>query len=72
MRRDPERVELIHCPFCTWRYAGLAGGRRQREVLAEHLALAHGDVSAGERTRRMLEYERTGRLVTPLVPLPSK
>jgi len=69
---EQEPVELIFCPFCAWRYAGLAGGRRHREVLDEHLAAAHGEVPAEERQRRTLERERRGQLVAPYLPLGSK
>ncbi len=71
MQRDREQVELISCPFCTWRFAGLAGGRRHREALDEHLAGAHRDVPIEKRQRRTLESERRGQLVTPYVPLAS-
>ena len=65
-------VELISCPFCAWRYAGLAGGRRHRAALDEHLAATHGDVPAAERRERTLDHERRGRLVAPYLPLASK
>ena len=65
-------MELISCPFCVWRYAALAGGRRLREALDEHLAGAHGEVPAEERRRRTLERERRGELVTSYLPLASK
>lgn len=65
-------LELISCPFCTWRYADFAGGRRHREVLDEHLAAAHGDVPPEERRRQTLERERHGQLVAPYLPLVSK
>jgi hypothetical protein len=64
-------VELILCPFCVWRYAGIAGGRRHHEVLEEHLEHAHRDVPATERARRTREQERAGRLLTPFLPLQS-
>jgi len=72
MQHEREPVELISCPFCTWRYAGLAGRRRHRDVLDEHLALAHRDVPAEERRRLTLEHERRGELVRPYLPLASK
>ena len=72
MQREPAEVELISCPFCAWRYAGLAGGRQHRQVLDEHLAAAHGDLLAEERQRQTLERERRGQLVTPYLPLASK
>jgi hypothetical protein len=72
MSHEHEPVELISCPFCAWRYAGLAGRRRHRDVLNEHLALAHRDVSPEERRRVTLERERLGELVRPYLPLASK
>ena len=72
MPHQCEPVELISCPFCAWRYAGLAGRRRHREVLDEHLALAHRDVPAEERRRVTLERERLGELVRPYLPLAWK
>jgi len=72
VQREETPVELISCPFCAWRYAGLAGGRRHREALDEHLAAAHGEVPAEERQRRTLERERRGQLVAPYRPLGSK
>jgi hypothetical protein len=72
MQREELAVELISCPFCLWRYAGLAGGRWHREALDDHLAAAHGDVPAEERQRRTIERERRGELVTPYLPLASK
>jgi len=72
VQREETPVELISCPFCAWRYAGLAGGRRHREALDEHLATAHGGVPGEERQRRTLERERCGQLVAPYLPLGSK
>ena len=72
MQREETPVELISCPFCAWRYAGLAGGRRHREALDAHLAAAHGEVPAEERQRRTLERERRGQLVATYLPLGSK
>lgn len=72
MQREEAPVELISCPFCAWRYAGLAGGRLQREALDAHLAAAHGEVPAEERQRRTLERERRGQLVATYLPLGSK
>jgi len=72
VQREPAEVELISCPFCAWRYAGLAGGRRHRQVLDEHLAAAHGELPAEERQRQTLERERRGQLVAPYLPLASK
>jgi len=69
---EREPVELISCPFCAWRYAGLAGGRRHHEVFAEHLAGVHVDLPPEERQRRTREHGQRGLLVTPLVPLASK
>ena len=71
MQHDREQVELISCPLCAWRFAGLAGGRRHRDALDEHLAVAHRDVPIEERQRRTLESERRGQLVTPYAPLAS-
>ncbi len=72
MQREETPVELISCPFCAWRYAGRAGGRRRREALDEHLAAAHGEVPAEERQRWTLERERRGQLVAPYLPLAAK
>ena len=72
MQREETPVELISCPFCAWRYAGLAGGRRHRAALDQHLVAAHGDVPVEERRQRTLEHERRGRLLAPYLPLASK
>jgi len=72
VQREPAEVELISCPFCAWRYAGLAGGRRHRAALDQHLVAAHGDVPVEERRQRTLEHERRGRLLAPYLPLASK